>query len=237
MPVPVRTAFGIACRATSFVTWTRGGFIALTAAGAKYFFQPNPVISWDALYFTFGAALLWYGLTFLKHLVITVPITLSGRITILEREKTSLDVDRDRLAAALRAGQDEEARIAPLLTTIATLKAGAREIKRQWPNCTFVKFPTYRVGWSPFVGQPETGEQNPVTLDKCIAWHNTFLELLARTNRVPLRPLDFDGTMAFLDQEERIIRSLEPLPPSAPAQNLSEKQDRYGNPVHENMLY
>jgi hypothetical protein len=43
--------------------------------------------------------------------------------------------------------------------------------------------------------------------------------------------------MAFLDQEERVIRGLEPPPPPPPTPHLSEKQDLYGNPVYEHMLY
>jgi hypothetical protein len=195
------------------------------------------MISWDALYLTLVAALLWYVLVLLKHLIVTVPTTLSGRVAALEQEKTRIEGDCDRPAAAMRAAHDEEARIAPLLAIIAALKTDAREIKRRWPNCTFVKFPTHRLAWSPFIGQPETGEQNPVTLDKCIAWHDALLALLASTNRSLPRPLDFDGTMAFLDREERIIRGLEPPPSPPPTPNLSEEQDLYGNPVYEHMLY
>jgi outer membrane murein-binding lipoprotein Lpp len=169
VPVPVRNAFGIAHRATGFVTWTRGALIAATAAGLKYLLQPKPMISWDALYFTFVATLLWYLLVLLKHLIVTVPTTLSAQVAALEQGKTRIEGDRDGPAAAVRAAHDDEARIAPLLATIATLKTDAREIKRRWPNCTFVKFPTHRLAWSPFIGQPETGEQNPVTLDKRIA--------------------------------------------------------------------
>ncbi len=238
VPVPFRNALGIAHGATGFVTWTRGVFIAVTAAVLKCLLQPKPMISWDALYFTFAAALLWYVLVFFKHLIFTVPITLYAKIATLEQEKTRIEGDRDRLAVGVHAAHDEGARIAPLLVTIATLKTDAREIKRRWPTCTFVKFPTHRLAWSPFVGQPETGEQNPATLDKCIAWHDTLLGFLASTNRSLPRPLDFDGTMAFLDQEERIIRGLEPPPPpQPPTTNLSEKQDLYGNPLYEHMLY
>jgi len=163
VPMPVRNAFGIARHATGFVTWTRGALITFTAAGLKFFFQPKPTISWDALYFTMIAAIVWYVLVFLRQLIFTVPTVLSGRISVLEEEKTRIEGDRDRLAAAVRTAHDEEARIAPLLVTIATLKGDAREIKRRWPNCTFVKFPTHRFAWSPFIGQPETGEQNQVT--------------------------------------------------------------------------
>lgn len=236
VPIPVRNAFGIARRATGFVTWTRGALITFTAAGLKLFFQPKPTISWDALYFTMIAALVWYVLVFLRHLIFTVPKVLSGRISVLEQEKTRIEGDRDRLALAVRTAHDEEARIAPLLVTIATLKGDAREIKRRWPNCTFAKFPTHRFAWSPFICQPETGEQNQVTLDKCIAWHDTLLGLLSKTNHCLPRPLDFDGTMAFLDQEERIIRGLEPPPSPAPTGNLSENHDLYGNPVHQHAL-
>ena len=72
----------------------------------------------------------------------------------------------------------------------------------------FVRQPTNRIHWSPFIGQPETGEPNPVTLEKCINWHDTLTTFQRNRNRPCPPRLDFDGTMAFLDNEERLERGL-----------------------------
>ena len=57
------------------------------------------------------------------------------------------------------------------------------------------------MAWSPFIGQPETGESNPVTLERAIHWHDRFSVFLATRARYFPPIGDFDQTMAFLDEE------------------------------------
>jgi hypothetical protein len=85
---------------------------------------------------------------------------------------------------------------------IWSLKKGAREIMRRWPN--FSKFrqnPTNRRAWS-----PEPGERTSIGQEAAISWHNRFLDHMS--GRAPSSRPDFDGLMELLDREERSKRSL-----------------------------
>jgi hypothetical protein len=91
-----------------------------------------------------------------------------------------------------------------VLDQIWTLKNDAREIKRRWPECLFVKAPLDRIRWSPFIGQPETG-MGGTELEKAIQWHDRFIAYAkSRGGRAYPVHVDFDAVMTMLDRDERI---------------------------------
>jgi hypothetical protein len=206
--MPVRDALSIARHETAILPWTRGVWVAVTTAVLKYLINPTPPISWDVLLYAGGSAIMCYGIAFIGNFIKKVPTVLGEQIDRLKNQCSALQTQNAALRDELNARTAEQDRLAPIVETFWQLKVAAREIKRQWPSCMFVHQPTNRKHWSPFIGQPETGEANPVTLEKCITWHDT-LTAFQRKRQRPLSPsVDFDGTMAFLDKEERIERRM-----------------------------
>jgi hypothetical protein len=91
---------------------------------------------------------------------------------------------------------------------IWALKTEAREIKRRFPECLFVKAPLDRHRWSPFINQPETG-MGGIELEKAIQWHDKFnVHAKDKQNRQYPLQVDFDAVMAMLDRDERMERGL-----------------------------
>jgi hypothetical protein len=86
------------------------------------------------------------------------------------------------------------------------LKTGLREIKRRWPNCSFVKRPTDRMDWSPLIGEPETG-MSGTELEKAIEWHDEFKRVFGLDGQRCPR-MNWDETMEYLDRREREKRGL-----------------------------
>ena len=89
---------------------------------------------------------------------------------------------------------------------IWVLKVKVREIKRRWPNSSFVKRLTDRKSWSPEIGRPETGIGG-TELEKAIEWHDEFTRVCGFTQgKWP--SFDWDDTMQFLDRRDRLLRGL-----------------------------
>lgn len=119
-----------------------------------------------------------------------------------------------------------------------TLKKGAREIKRRFPNSEFVKVPNDRSRWS---AQP--GEELNESQRLAISWHDQFTSYTRYIGLQDSYPTgDFDAVMASLDADEIESRSIRLLcrlrgwrllmPRSGPARRallVSPQVDRRGD--------
>ncbi len=112
----------------------------------------------------------------------------------------------------------QSARVPPLLEKdrdacaedIWDLKQKMRGIKRRWPTSEFVKCPANRKRWSPLINEPNTGIQG-VELEKALEWYDLFVRVCGDAC-----PLNFDDTIALLDQKERERRRLPTEKPDCP---------------------
>lgn len=155
-------------------------------------------------YFSPGAGLIYV----LVALVIAVTIVANRRVSNLRKaqaaEIEALKAKHKAKVATLEDRFAAYARAETVLDQIWALKNEARDIKRRWPECLFVKAPLDRVRWSPFVGQPETG-MGGIELEKAIQWHDKFFTYgRSRGDRPYPVHVDFDAVMAMLDRDERL---------------------------------
>jgi hypothetical protein len=155
-------------------------------------------------YFSPGAVLVYV----LVALVIAVTIVANRRVSNLRKahatEIEEMKAEHAAKVASLEGRLAAYARAETVIDQIWALKNEARDIKRRWPECLFVKAPLDRVRWSPFVGQPETG-MGGIELEKAIQWHDKFFAYAkGRGDRSYPVHVDFDAVMAMLDRDERL---------------------------------
>jgi hypothetical protein len=152
----------------------------MVTTGLVAVFNPGAKIDLVNLGLGVGSYLIVYGVAFGSNLVSEI----AERLSLLSGSQVELTLRRE-----------EDQRMNAIVEEASSLVAELMEIKRRWPNCTFLNYPGYRLMWSPFVGQPETGEQNPITLEKAIAWHDTYTKFLLRHGLA--------GTIALITNVER----------------------------------
>jgi len=144
----------------------------------------------------------------LAAMVVTVTIVANRRLYNLRKahaaEIEAMEAAHAASVAPLEAKLAGYARAETVLDQIWALRNEARDIKRRWPECLFVKAPLDRIRWSPFIGQPETG-MGGIELEKAIRWHDKFVAYAkGRGDRPYPVHVDFDAVMAVLDRDERL---------------------------------
>jgi cytochrome c biogenesis factor len=149
----------------------------------------------------------------LAAMVMTVTIVANRRLYDLRKahgaEIEALRAAHAAIVAPLEAKLAAHAQAEAILDQIWALRNEARDIKRRWPECLFVKAPLDRIRWSPFVGQPGTG-MGGIELEKAIHWHDKFIAYAKGTGDRPYPiHVDFDAVMAMLDRDERLELGLE----------------------------
>ncbi len=186
--------------------FTSKGQIAQTALGAV-----APVLAalaaWQQIknYQPFSASFLFSYV--LAGLVMAVTIVANRRVSnLLKAQATeigAMKAEHVARVASLEESLAAHAKAGTVLDQIWALKNEARDIKRRWPECVFVKAPLDRVRSSPFVGQPETGTGG-IELGNAIQWHDKFFAYAKGRGDGPYPVhVDFDAVMAMLDRDER----------------------------------
>ena len=140
--------------------------------------------------------------------VIAVTVVANRRVSNIRMshaaEIEAMKTGHAAAVASLEESLGHFARAETVIDQIWALKNEARDIKRRWPECLFVKAPLDRVRWSPFIGQPETG-MGGIELEKAIQWHDKFYAYAkGRGDRPYPVHVDFDAVMAMLDRDERL---------------------------------
>jgi hypothetical protein len=119
----------------------------------------------------------------LAAMVVTVTIVANRRLYNLRKARAAeietLKSSYTAEVVALKARLAEYPSAEPVLDQIWALKNEARDIKRHWPECLFVKAPLDRIRWGPFIGQPETG-MGGIELEKAYNGMMNFLPMRRR---------------------------------------------------------